>query len=87
MPRVFVPPALRSLTDGATELDVEGGTVGAVIDALDARFPGVRDRLCDGDAMKPGLAVVVDGDTTSLGRLRKVTPDAEVHFLPAIGGG
>lgn len=87
MPRVFIPPSLRDLTAGRADIDVDGETLGAVIDALDAKHPGTRERLCDGDAMKPGLAVVVDGNATSLGLLQKVATNAEVHFLPAIGGG
>ncbi len=87
MPRVFVPPSLRDLTDGLAEVDVEGGTVVAVIEALDARFPGAAGRLRQGDSLKPGLAVVVDGEASAMGLLQKVGPEAEVHFLPAIGGG
>lgn len=87
MARVFIPPALRPLTGDLAEVEVPGGTVGAVIDGLDARYPGTRDRLCDGSELKPGLAVIVGGEATSLGRRQRVPPDAEVHFLPAVGGG
>jgi molybdopterin synthase sulfur carrier subunit len=87
MPRVFIPPALRTLTSGVGELELAGKTVQQVVDALDARFPGLRQRLCEGDALKPGLAVAVDGQVSSLGLLAKTQPASEVHFLPAIGGG
>ena len=87
MPRVFVPPMLRPLTYGASELDVPGATVGQVIDVLDNRFPGLRERLCDGDDLQPGLSVAVDGSLSSVGLLAKLETDSEVHFLPAISGG
>ena len=87
MPRVFIPAMLRPLTHGANELDVPGSNVRQLIDALDERFPGLRDRLCDGDELHAGLSVAVDGSVSSLGLLAKVRPDSEVHFLPAIGGG
>lgn len=87
MPRVFIPPAFRSLTGGSSDLDVAGATVRQLIDELDARFPGLRQRLCDGDDLKPGLSVAVDGHVSGLGLLARVQPDSEVHFLPAIGGG
>ena len=87
MPRIFVPPLLRALTGGASEVDVEGSSVRHVIAALDERFPGIRERLCEGDQLRPGLAVAVDGRMSSIGLLQKVRPESEVHFLPAIGGG
>ena len=87
MPRVFIPPLLRSLAGGASEVDVEGSSVRQVIAALDERFPGIRERLCEGDQLRPGLAVAVDGRMSSIGLLQKVGPESEVHFLPAIGGG
>ena len=39
------------------------------------------------DDLLPGLAVVVDGETSLLGLLERVQESSEVHFLPAIGGG
>jgi len=58
-----------------------------VIDELDRLHPGVRARLCDGDALRSGLAAVVDNEVARLGLLQPVGPDSEVHFLPAIAGG
>ena len=87
MPRIFIPPLLRTLTGDVHEVDVEATSVRQAIDALEARFPGVRSRLCDGDGLKPGLNVAVDGHIRHVGLLARVKPDSEVHFLPAIGGG
>jgi sulfur-carrier protein len=87
MPRVFVPPLLRPLTGGAETLDVAGDTVRQAIADLDRQYPGLQSRLCDGDGLKPGLTVAVDGHVRSLGLLQRVKPDSEIHFLPAIGGG
>jgi molybdopterin synthase sulfur carrier subunit len=66
---------------------VPGGTVRQVIAALEQAYPGTRDRLCDGDSLRSGLAVVVDGQVAPLGLLHDVGESSEVHFLPAIGGG
>ena len=87
MPRVFIPPLLRPLTDGRDIIDVAGQSIAEVIDALDQQFPGVRARLVERDRLKPGLSVGIGTKVSSRGLSSKVGPDDEVHFLPAIGGG
>lgn len=87
MPRVYLPAAMRPLTDGQTPIDVDGTTVRAVVDALERRYPGVKERLCQDDHLRPGLAVVVGGSVSPLGLRQVIAADDEVHFLPAIGGG
>ena len=59
----------------------------AVVDALEVRYPGIKSRLCRGDALAPGLQVSVDHVMTTRGLRAPVQPESEVHFLPAIGGG
>ncbi|MBI1356052.1 MAG: molybdopterin synthase sulfur carrier subunit [Acidobacteria bacterium] len=87
MPRVFLPTMLRELTGGAAELEAAGATVRELLDELEARHPGLRARLCDGDRLRSNLAVAVNGEVEPLGLLARVQPDAEVHFVPAIAGG
>lgn len=87
MATVWIPTLIQQLTGGLQQVAVEGATVGALIDALEAQFPGVRARLCQGDALSPGIAVSVDGVLSDNGLRTPVGPDSEVHFLPAIAGG
>ena len=87
MPRVFIPPLLRLLTDDHESVVVEGQSIAEVIDALDRQFPGVRARLVAEDRLKPGLSIGIGTKVSSRGLSSKVGPDDEVHFLPAIGGG
>ncbi len=87
MPRVFIPPLLRSLTNGRDVIDVVGETVGEVIVSLNMEFPGIRERLVEGDRLKPGLSVAIGTRVSARGLLSKTAPTDEVHFLPAIGGG
>lgn len=87
MPRVFIPPLLRLLTEGHESLELPGESVAEVIAALDQRFPGVRSRLVEGDRLKPGLSVSIGTKVAARGLTSKLGPDDEVHFLPAIGGG
>ena len=87
MPTVFIPALARELTGGAEQVVVEGKNVRQVINNLDQRFPGIRDRLCDGNDLKPGMTVAVSGHVSSLGLFQKLQEDSEIHFLPALGGG
>jgi sulfur-carrier protein len=87
MPTVFIPPGLREVTGGLARVDSPGSTVGAVIDALEDQFPGIKARLCRGDSLVPGLQISVGNTITTRGLRAKLEPDSEVHFLPAIGGG
>ena len=45
MPIVFVPPGLRDLTGGMAQVAAPGSSVGAVIDALEGQFPGIKARF------------------------------------------
>ena len=89
MPEVWIPPRMQQFTDGKQQVQVPGTTVRQVIGNLEREFPGIRDLLVDEeeDDLVPGIAVIVDGETSLLGMLERVNEDSEVHFLPAIGGG
>lgn len=87
MPLVFIPPPMRDLTGGDAEIAVAATTVLEAVDALDARYPGLKGRLVRGDALVPGLQVAIDHVMTTRGLRAKLRPENEVHFLPAIGGG
>ena len=87
MPTVWIPPLLRELTDGQETVTVPGRTVGEVIQALEERFPGIQERLCQGNRLRPGITVTVDGVLGTKGLREPVAEESEVHFVPAIGGG
>lgn len=87
MVTVFIPPLLRSSTDGQSCVEIEGATVRQVVRELERLHPGIAARLCEGERLKPGLAVSVNGTVSSLGLMQTVPDGAELHFLTAIGGG
>ena len=89
MPEVWLPPRMHYMTGGRQQVVVPGATVRQVINNLEHEYPGTRELLMDmeEDDLLPGLAVVVDGETSLLGLLERVQETSEVHFLPAIGGG
>lgn len=87
MATVLLPGSLLALFPGAARKHVvDGADVGAVIAALDARIPGLRDRLVEaGPRLRPHINVFVAGRPADL-----ATPVADgdtVHVIPAVSGG
>jgi sulfur-carrier protein len=66
------------------ELSVQ--TVEEMIDALDSRWTGMRDRLCDSTpAIRRHINVFVDGRRATLAT--RLTPGTDVFIITAISGG
>jgi molybdopterin converting factor small subunit len=84
---VFIPALMRELTGGQDRVAVPGATVRQIVNNLEASYPGVRERLCEGDRLSPNVQVAVDGHVSRLGLLEKVGERSEVHFIPALSGG
>lgn len=87
MPTVWIPTMMQSLTGGERIVTVQGGTIREVIDNLDTAYPGLKERLMQNGALRPDLAVAVDGELTPLGLYQPVSESTEVLFVPEIGGG
>ncbi|MDE0803371.1 MAG: MoaD/ThiS family protein [Acidimicrobiales bacterium] len=87
---VRIPTTLRPLAGGSSEVEVEGGTVGDVLKALDSAHPGFSDRLLDdeGGLRKFVNIFVADDDVRFLDGLATPVPDGEtVAIIPAVAGG
>ncbi len=87
MARVFVPTMLQAATGGVKEVEVEGRNVRQIIEGLDELFPGIAGRLIEDGDIRSNLAVAVDGEVARMGLMERVGETAEIHFVPAIGGG
>jgi molybdopterin converting factor small subunit len=86
---VRIPTPLRTLTGGADEVKAHGATVAAVIDDLEKRHPGVRDRLLDDKGVRRFVNVFVgDEDIRFLEGLQTPLKGGEqISIVPAIAGG
>lgn len=84
---VVLPRSLVALFPTADRrVTVRGGTVRELIEGLDARWPGMRDRLCDpGPVLREYINVYVDGESAELSS--PVTERTVVHVLLAVAGG
>ena len=78
---------MRELTGGLERVVVPGEKVRDLVDALEARYPGIKARLVEDDALRLGIVLTIDGIANRQGLRAKVGPVSEVHFVPAIGGG
>jgi molybdopterin synthase sulfur carrier subunit len=87
MPVVWIPSLLRQLTHDQEKVTVAGTNIGEVIAEMERLYPGIRARLCDGDSLRPGMAVVVDTEVARLGLAKPIHETSEIHFLPSLSGG
>jgi molybdopterin converting factor small subunit len=87
---IKLPTQLRASAGGNATIPVEGETVGAVLEALYAVHPELRDSLSDGDGgLRRFVNVYVDGEDVRFGDglATSVRDGGEVQILPAVAGG
>ena len=86
---VRIPTPLRTLTGGADEVKAHGATVALVIEDLERRHPGVRDRLLDEKGVRRFVNLYVgDEDIRFLEGLQTaLTGGEQISIVPAIAGG
>lgn len=84
---VTLTPALTRLFPGCPrQLTLDAATVREAIAALDQRFPGMRDRLCDSTPrIRRHINVFVDGERAALET--RLAPGADMFIVTAITGG
>lgn len=87
MPVVWIPSLMRSLTGNQGQIEVDGDTLRQVVENLEVKHPGIRNRVIEDDRIRPGLAVSVNGEVTNEGLRTRIAATDEVHFVAAIGGG
>ncbi len=90
MATVRIPTPLRKLTQGLEEVSASGATIGALITDLEAKYPGLKERLCDdkGQVRRFVNIFANDEDIRFLQNLETPVKDSdEISIVPAIAGG
>jgi len=84
---VLLPAALVRLFPGAARrVELSAATVGEAVAALEARWPGMRDRLCDSTPrVRRHINIFVAGRRATLAT--PLAHGAEVIIMTAISGG
>jgi molybdopterin converting factor small subunit len=88
--QVLIPTPLQKFTNDEASVSVDASSVDALLQALDARYPGIQGRLCDQDGkLRRFLNVYVNSeDIRFLDNQTTVLADGdEVSIVPAVAGG
>ena len=86
---VRIPTILRQYTGGEKAVEGKGSTLAELIDDLESRHAGLRDRLVDDKGLRRFVNVYLnDEDVRFLGGLETSLKDGDnVTVLPAVAGG
>ena len=90
MSTVWIPQVLRAQAGGNKQLELIGGTVGEVVDALSSQYPALRGQLLsDEGQLNRFVNVYVNGQDVRYleGLATSVDERDEVRILPAMAGG
>ncbi len=88
--QIRIPTPLRKLTNEEEVVETAAENVGAAIDDLDSRFPGIRERLLydDGEVRRFVNVYVNEEDILFLDNKDTPLKDGdEMSIIPAIAGG
>lgn len=84
--KIHIPTQLRSYTR-ASIVEAQGETLAAVLENLDAQFPGIRFRMVnEQDEIREHIRIFVNRETVSdLGK--RLEEGDEVRIIGALSGG
>lgn len=88
--QVLIPTPLRQYTGGEARVAGSGDSVAVVLEDLNARYPGIRDRVCEADGeIRRFVNVFVNGENVRKlqGAATPVKSGDEVGIIPAMAGG
>ena len=86
---VSLPTILRPYAQDQRRVNGTGQTIGALIDDLDAKYPGLKDRIVeDGDIRRYVNVYINSEDVRFLNGIdSQLTDGDEIDILPAVAGG
>ncbi len=90
MATVYLPTPLRRYANGQSKVQVDGSTVGQVLQNLDTSYPGLKERLYDenGEIKRFIQVFVNEEDVRGLeGDNTPVDARDEISIVPAMAGG
>lgn len=88
--QVRIPTVFRKFTGGEATAELQPGTIGDLIDQLEASYPGFKSQVLteDGQLHRYVNVYVNDEDARYLDKLdTKVSDGDTVSLLPSVAGG
>ena len=88
--KVRVPTPLMKLTDNQSEVEAEGATITDILNNMESKFAGIKERICDESGAPRRFINIylneedirfLDGENTA------VKDGDEISIIPAIAGG
>ena len=94
---IRIPSPLRGFTDGLKTVEAEGNTVSEVLQDLNAKFPGIQDRLFDQKTRRPLVNIYLNNEDIRILNKEKgryetdtstpVKKGDQLSIIPPIAGG
>ena len=81
MVQVTLWGSLRDAAEGDTIVEVEAANFKQLLDALTARYPGLKPQI------ERGVSLAVDGRVYRQAWFTPISPDSEVVLMPYMKGG
>jgi molybdopterin converting factor small subunit len=86
---IKIPVPLRKFTQGQGTVEAEGENIATVLKDLDSRYPGVRERLYEGEEIRRFINVYLNEEDIRFlsGEKTAVQDGDRISIIPAISGG
>ena len=88
--KVLIPTPLQKFTKDEAAVECDGSSIAELMDTLEAKFPGIKKRLCDdnGELRRFVNFYVNSEDIRFLDNKDTALKDGdEVSIVPAVAGG
>ncbi|MBE9062128.1 MoaD/ThiS family protein [cf. Phormidesmis sp. LEGE 11477] len=88
--KVLIPTPLQKFTKDEAAVECDGNNISELMDTLEAKFPGIKKRLCDdkGELRRFINFYVNSEDIRFLNNKETALKDGdEVSIVPAVAGG
>lgn len=89
MAKIRIPTPLRAYTDGASDINVSGGTVGEALSNLVDQHPDLRAHLFQDDELRSFVNIFIgDEDIRFMQGLdTELNAEDSLRIIPSIAGG
>lgn len=86
---VSLPTILRAYVNDQRRVQIEGATLGSLIDNLDAAYPGIKNRIVEDGGIRRYVNVYINSEDVRFlnGVDSQLADGDEIDILPAVAGG